>query len=293
MSHHQRRTALRPGLMAVLAAAGALLATAAASAAPLQYSLTVLTGPVPTDLDRSINDSGQRARGNFGEATRIDPVTGTLGLGDLPGGPFASYGTGINNAGDVVGYSQSGNGQEAFLWTEAGGMQGLGDLPGGIFYSIAYAINNVGQVVGSSSGANGREAFLWDAATGMRGLGDLPGGGFSSFAYDINDDGSVVGESRGLNGTNAFLWTPATGMLSLTDLVADMNGFADLTIGFGINNAGQIWAVARSASGAQSNVLLSPIVDTTPVPLPGALLLMPAGLALIVAAKRRRIATAG
>jgi probable HAF family extracellular repeat protein len=57
-------------------------------------------------------------------------------LGDLPGGPNLSRAYGLNDAGQVVGYSDDATGRQAFLWDAVGGMQGLGDLPGGNLLTI-------------------------------------------------------------------------------------------------------------------------------------------------------------
>ncbi len=57
--------------------------------------------------------------------------------------------TGINDAGQVVGWSnRSAGGTFAFLW-QNGTMTSLGALSGGID-SFATAINNAGQIVGYS-----------------------------------------------------------------------------------------------------------------------------------------------
>ena len=62
------------------------------------------------------------------------------GLGDLPGGVFASTDPRVCADGSVVvGWSRSGSGIEAFSWTSVGGMVGLGDQPGGAFNSFARA----------------------------------------------------------------------------------------------------------------------------------------------------------
>ena len=53
----------------------------------------------------------------------------------------------INNAGDVVGYSQGPSGMRAFLWTKAAERRSL-ILPGGNS-SRAFAIYDFGTVVGS------------------------------------------------------------------------------------------------------------------------------------------------
>jgi probable HAF family extracellular repeat protein len=82
-------------------------------------------------------------------------------LGTLPSGN-ESGATGINNRGQVVGYSGTASGSHAFLWQD-GKMTDLGTLPGGDF-SMANDINDRGQVVGSSNTASGgfiHHAVLW------------------------------------------------------------------------------------------------------------------------------------
>ncbi len=79
-------------------------------------------------------------------------------LGTLPGG-YESIAYGINNRGQVVGYSTTASGEyHAFLW-EDGEMTDLGTLGGA--YSVAYGINSRGQVVGYSASASGVHAVLW------------------------------------------------------------------------------------------------------------------------------------
>jgi probable HAF family extracellular repeat protein len=82
-------------------------------------------------------------------------------LGTLPGGDSSSA-TGINDRGQVVGFSNTASADtHAFLF-ENGAMVDLGTLPGGRS-SRAFGINNRGQVVGSSSSATSpfNHAALW------------------------------------------------------------------------------------------------------------------------------------
>ena len=82
------------------------------------------------------------------------------GLDTLPGGSF-SIAQGINNRGQVVGYSDTTTGvQHAFLW-QNGTMTDLGTLPSGSI-SVAYTINERGQIAGYGFDASGAaHALLW------------------------------------------------------------------------------------------------------------------------------------
>jgi probable HAF family extracellular repeat protein len=84
-------------------------------------------------------------------------------LNRLPGAT-TSAARGINNAGQVVGYSLSSGGfEQAVIWngttpTVLNGLPGATD-------SFANAINNAGQVVGSSYTSGGGEAVIWNGTT--------------------------------------------------------------------------------------------------------------------------------
>ena len=140
-------------------------------------------------------------------------------VGYLPGGDY-SVGKAISANGlSVVGVSNNGSGQEAFIWTKDG-MRGLGFLNSDGFYSVANGISDDGKVaVGFSRDNTTREAFIWTLETGMVALGTLPGGANYSEANAVSANGTVVvGETSGVNGTEAFRWTAETGMVGLGDL---------------------------------------------------------------------------
>ncbi len=132
-------------------------------------------------------------------------------LGDLQGGGYNSYARGINNAGQVVGYSGAATGTRAFLW-QNGVMTNLGDLPGGAENSVATSINNAGQVVGHSGAATGQRAFLWQdgVMTDLSTASGVAGTGWSLVeATAINDVGQIVGYGNNPQGvTSAFILTP-------------------------------------------------------------------------------------
>lgn len=175
-----------------------------------------------------INGSGQFTGYSFltGDATShaiLGTSKGLVDIGTLPGsGPQAgSGGVGINDAGEIVGYSDSAIyvGQypttHAFAYTAAGGMVDLGVFESSD-YSAAQSVNNAGQIVGinyhhDGNGNSTNRAFLYDSGTLYR-LSDLVsnlGGGVLIGAFGINDSGQIVGDAI-INGQNhAVILTPS------------------------------------------------------------------------------------
>jgi len=118
---------------------------------------------------------------------------------------------GVNNKGEVVGYSDlPGGTRHMFLWKQGQGMKDLGAPSGST--AEARAINENSQVVGYATlPGQFAHAFLLDKGI-FTDLGTLPTGNVSSAAA-INLGGTVVGSSnkRKPNSSNhethAALWT--------------------------------------------------------------------------------------
>ena len=249
------RNSFRKNLLPAAFAAALLLAPAAAMARPM-YAFTDL-GDLPGGSDYSaaygINDHGQVTGISSGYAFVWDRVNGMTSIGTLPPlcCPTSSVGHGINNSGQVVGYSYEANGTgtiDAFLWDRVDGMTDLGAVPGATSVSIATGINDSGQVVGYGGAYNfGSRGFLWDSVTGMTDLGYLSDRNSYTVAHGINDISQVVGYSTAANGFRGFLWQDGV-MINLGDLPG---GF-DYSSATGINNLGQVVGRSEAATGTRA-----------------------------------------
>ncbi len=222
----------------------------------LQSALGVEGSDVLADLTTSsaagVNDAGQIAGAMNGFTENVfdlidpeltgmafqysraylwSPDDGKVDLGVLGGDPaLADSGAeAINEAGDVVGWSETAEGFiRAFLWrpyapnVNLGSLSDIGTLPG-FKASWAYGLNDGGsdlQVVGYSSDWAGdtddeywgSRAFVYDVTAGMRDLNTLiPTNFFLIEARAVNDRGQIaaIGLEQGQNtGLRAILLTP-------------------------------------------------------------------------------------
>ena len=156
-------------------------------------------------------------------------------LGTLGGTESAALG--LNDANQVVGWSNAANGQKhAFRWSQ-GSMLDLGTLGGDA--SVAWAINNAGVVVGESlptgqTGSANYRAFIFQNQT-MTPLATL--GGTWSVAYDLNESGVIAGLSYNtFQREQAVTWTGG----AITNIAAAGGATDQRTRGYGLNDAGAV-----------------------------------------------------
>jgi probable HAF family extracellular repeat protein len=176
---------------------------------------------------------------------------GSLGGPNNPG----SLAMGINTAGQVVGYSNTGSGRHAFRTEPNASINAstddLGLLSGGN-ESFAMVINDAGQVAGAASTTSGTDkqhAFRTDSSGKLisaSDLGTLQGDTFSE-AFAINSAGQVVGASAPIVCTGnpagqraCFVDVgPGAKMVDLNQLIPANSGWL-LREAHGINDSGQI-----------------------------------------------------
>jgi len=177
-------------------------------------------------------------------------------LGTLGG--ETSVACGLNDLGQVVGFSFLANGEShAFVWSDVG-MRDLGTLPD-LGFSEARNINRGGQIVGDSTAQFATPPFhavFWQKiGVPPAPLGTL--GGAASFAVDINSQGQLVGGARdGRGQLHAFLWQDGE-MRDLGTLPGHV-----LSVARGINRHGQ--AVGNSEPIETASIGHCP---TTPMPV--------------------------
>ena len=209
------------------------------------YSITDLGNLFPNGL----NDSGQVVGVGYntsGDFPFLYSGGSVQNLGNLGADAGA---VGLNNAGQVVGWSQTapGSAQRAFLY-RAGVMQDIGTLSG-YNGAGATAINASGQIAGFASYLGETRALLYNNGI-IQDLGTL--GGASSTSRGLNDSGKVVGWSYTSSGlTHAFSYTGGIlqdlGTLGGNSSVANAINNSDQIVGYAETSAGQPRAFLYSA----------------------------------------------
>ena len=259
------------------------------------YASGVMTGLAGTSTARDISNSGLIT----GEALLLNNMGEQVGrayswnngvltnLGNLAGADeWGSDGHGINNAGQVAGTAQveglPGAPTQPFLYSN-GVMQDLGNQ-GGI-YSNAWAINASGDVVGSVGlPANDVFPYIWHAFLYSGGvLQDLSSvieNGISS-AYDLNNKGEAVGRADTDDGSRGVLY--ANGSITLLESLIDPVDGWTIENANGINDLHQI-----AATACKLGVCYAVRLDLAPIPEPGQVALLGAGLLILLGKRTAR-----
>lgn len=257
---HRPRSTFLISLCLLVLSASLLQAPLPAEASPPTYKIIDL-GFLPRGagggFGQAVNASGQVAGSSFydpgsdSHAFRSSGPNPPIVLSDLSDlGGFTSHGFGINQAGKVVGESDTVDfDTHAFRSTAGTGpLIDLGTLGGPT--STARGINDSSVVTGWSDTAVGRtHAFRTSGSAIAPGddLGTLGGGADFSHGYGINAAGQVTGDSAFGSVTHAFR-TTAAGAINVAADLGILPGGAS-SFGRAINVSGQVAGYADMSGG--------------------------------------------
>jgi hypothetical protein len=163
-----------------------------------------------------------------------------------------TFGTGINNANQVVGYyTANTNVNQGFVYNATTQTYTSGINIAGATNTFLYGINNSNEVVGSFVAGGQTHGFIETdptLASPTETQLDVPGA-LATYAYSVNDNGEVVGSYVTAAGNiNGFTWSASDGYSTFS-----YDGALD-TYAMGINNNGNIVGTADGAINVTSFV---------------------------------------
>jgi len=193
----------------------------------------------------SVNDRGQIAGSacfdGVNERAALFSAGELIDLGTLGGA--TSVATGVNDAGQVTGYSQLASGEvHAFVWQPVSGLLDLGTLGGA--ESRAAAINARGLVLGCSDDGDCQSLPFVRIGSEMAVLPSV--GEMDLAAFSLNRHGEAVGKLTAANGQWIASLTRGGRTRRLLNLL-DASGaeWKSLSVALGINDASQIVGVGQ------------------------------------------------
>jgi len=219
--------------------------------------LGTLDGATAGSTALAVNDAGQvvgysTAPGGTGDVAFLDSDGTMTDLGTIDGGT-ASVANGINDAGVVIGNSDTAASDEIGFVYQNGTITAVGTLGGP--NSSVNAINDNGVVTGSSQdAADVSHPFVY-ANGKMTSLGTY---NIDTTPQAINDNGVIVGTTYGVDAsgdpfTHAFIYQSGT-FQDLTTLIPAGSGW-QLTDAVAININGQILVDATNTTTGQNHAL--------------------------------------
>ncbi|KQV79448.1 hypothetical protein ASD15_19160 [Massilia sp. Root351] len=223
-----------------------------------------------------VNDLGQAVGHRNGTPARY--ANGIIGTVRLPSN-FIGSAIAINNAGQIAGHAQINNGYNRAWFQQNGVTTVISDNQG-----FTHDISEAGTVTGhinTGPGVEGSQtAFKYRDGV----LELLPGLGTRSYGWAVNAHDSIVGYYLPLlepQWPAAFLY--ADGQSYRLDSLLDPALGLSVRHAYDINDSNQIVAVGRTTRYGDDVLML-----LSPVPEPGAWLMLSGGLALLAWRARRR-----
>ncbi|MCA9300007.1 MAG: hypothetical protein KDA28_13130, partial [Phycisphaerales bacterium] len=194
------------------ATTSAIILAAGAAFAQDVHRLDTLGGA--TSIARDINELGQivgSSSGPLGNAMQATIWNGGVpsGLGMASGTDF-SFATGINDLGDVVGYSETGsvpgdgsNANTATWWGHDGTISDIGASMG-LSFSRAFDVNNASNVAMQGNTLRGTGGYVWNPL-----MGGIQAGADPIYTFGgnrgINDRNNLAGWAQaGFDGGQAI-----------------------------------------------------------------------------------------
>ena len=199
--------------------------------------------------------------GQFSPVTVIAQTAFVFTTIDVPGVSGRTYATGINNAGQIVGWFHDATGDHGFLRIDEHNFITF-DAPQAVGGTSLQGINDSGYSTGSffNSTTNGRSFLVSSNASGFVNF-DFPDAPGPTYAHDINNFGQIVGHffsadssSDGPN-VHGFLRN-ANGSFSRFDVPGAPVGTLGTigTIVRGINDVGQIVGYVLGLNGSAGEI---------------------------------------
>jgi probable HAF family extracellular repeat protein len=250
---------IHPTKILLMTAFGLLSVLFCAGSAHAQPRYTVTRCPIYSpaginilgEVTGRVNDpntpTGYRINGGYNIAVCLNGKVTDLVKNPALGYPNVSWGSGINDFGEVVGEYRTPEGQYPCLSKPGQPLKILLNVPN--TFNAASATNNLGDVVvtlPSPVSEDNAAIYRNDVVTY---LGNLPGG-YGSIGLGINDRDQVVGEALGdassISDNHAFLWQNGR----ITDLGSFGNNVqsgGSWSAAHAINNQGQVVGEASTS----------------------------------------------